>query len=98
MIPFIEALKAGNENALQEIKDQINHTDECVPKYVIHLINTSQIQTDNTITDKKLLKVFIYDYLDIYPNDDNRMDQLPCIILKILHILNFSSIFVPYGR
>ena len=73
LIPFIEALKAGNENALQEIKDQINHTDECVPKYVIHLINTSQIQTDNTITDKKLLKVFIYDYLDIYPNDDNRM-------------------------
>ena len=85
MISFFEALNAGYDNALQEIKDQIYHTDECVPKYVIHLINTSQIQTDNTITDKKLLKVFIYDYLDIYPNDDNRMDQF----LKFLHILNF---------
>ena len=94
LIPFIEALKAGNENALQEIKDQINHTDECVPKYVIHLINTSQIQTDNTITDKKLLKVFIYDYLDIYPNDDNRMDQLPCIILKIFTYFKFFLAFL----
>ena len=58
------------------------------------MINTSQIHTDNTITDKKLLKVFIYDYLDIYPNDDNRMDQLPCIILKIFTYFKFFLAFL----
>ena len=46
------------------------------------------------ITDKKLLKVFIYDYLDIYPNDDNRMDQLPCIILKIFTYFKFFLAFL----
>lgn len=83
LMPFIKKLKAGNENALKEIKKKISTTDEFVPKYVIYLMDSARNTKDAKLVDEKLAKIFIYDYLDIYPNDNNRMSKLMRIICKI---------------
>ena len=84
LIPYIQAYKSGNENALQDIINQIKRTDEYVPKYIWYLIDEFQNKTHNVTSSERLQKVFIYDYLDIYPNDDNMMSRLARIIIKIL--------------
>ena len=94
LIPFVENLKSGNEDALQEVKSQIKYTDECIPKYILYLVDISQHQIDSTITDKKLSKVLIYDYMDIYPNNDNRMIRVARESMKVLVYL---LLFLAFG-
>lgn len=83
LLPYVEKNKSGNANALHEIIIQIKRTDEYIPKYIWYLIDKSQNQTDNATSNDDLHKVLIYDYLDIYPNDDNMMGRLAGIVTKI---------------
>ena len=48
---------------------------------------------DAKLVDEKLAKIFIYDYLDIYPNDNNRMSKLMRIIREIME---YVCVFVAY--
>ena len=93
LMPFIKKLKAGNENALKEIKKKISTTDEFVPKYVIYLMDSARNTKDAKLVDEKLAKIFIYDYLDIYPNDNSRMSKLMRIIREIME---YVCVFVAY--
>lgn len=93
LLPYVEKNKSGNANALHEIIIQIKRTDEYIPKYIWYLIDKSQNQTDNATSNDDLHKVLIYDYLDIYPNDDNMMGRLAGIFTKIL---TFIIIFLAF--
>lgn len=93
LLPYVEKNKSGNANALHEIIIQIKRTDEYIPKYIWYLIDKSQNQTDNATSNDDLHKVLIYDYLDIYPNDDNMMGRLAGIVTKIL---TFIIIFLAF--
>lgn len=103
--PYVEQDKSRNANALQKIIIQIKRTDEYIPKYIWYLIDESQNRidnetnnetnnaTDNATSNDDLHKVLIYDYLDIYPNDDNMMGRLAGIVTKIL---TFIIIFLAF--
>ena len=74
-----------NENVLKQIKGKISHTDDFVPKYVLYLVDKGE--------DEKLLKVLLYDYFDIYPNDDNSINRSARVLTKgIICILLFMAI------
>ena len=99
--PYVEQDKSRNANALQEIIIQIKRTDEYIPKYIWYLIdefqnrtnNVTNNATNNITSNEDLHKVLIYDYLDIYPNDDNMMGRLAGIFTKIL---TFIIIFLAF--
>ncbi len=88
--PFIEKCKVEDEKiALREIKNQIHHTDEFIPKYILYLMDEAKKNTvnDNAIEDMKLIKVLKCDYFDLYPNDEYLLIRLLKVFSKMLHCI-----------
>lgn len=94
LIPYIDAYKSGNKRALESTIIQIKRTDEDIPKYIFHLIDQLQITGNNEIYNTKLHKVFVYDYLDIYPNDDNLMTRLADTGIKLVTYVMYVLAFI----
>lgn len=72
-----------------------NQTTQIKMKQVKKTIKINQtIQINNTEDNEKLQKVLIYDYLDIYPNDDNIIGKIESVGVKILiYTMYFAALF-----
>lgn len=100
--PFIEKCIAEDEqNALREIENQIHHTDEFIPKYIVYLIDEAKknAESNEVTADNKLIKVLKVDYLDFYPNDEYSLMRLIKFLTKMSNciILILSFLFLFFG-
>ena len=75
--PFIVEYKNNKKvNAAKFMKSVVNYDDDFVPKYVFSLMHSE--------SKEELKKVLIYDYFELYHNDDNIMKM---IINKIYRMI-----------
>ena len=90
LLPFIVAYqKNSNMNTIKFLKDAVKRDNDNVPKYVFYLL-------DNQERDK-LRKVLLYDYFDLYHNDDNTMRRIMKWISRFLVYLLFgASLFITF--
>lgn len=87
LIPFIDAYtKNNNIKPTRFLKNIAKRTNDNIPKYIFYLIDNKQ--------DEKLKKVLIYDYFDIYHNDDNTMRKITKGIQKVLSYILFCFSFL----
>lgn len=92
LIPFVTKYKKDNNiNTIRFLDKKLKVKNENVPKYIFYLMD-EQRETD-------LKKVLIYDYLDIYHNDNATMNQILRSINKALSYVMFflSFIFLYFG-
>ena len=87
LVPFvIKYKKKSNIKPTKFLKSVVKRNNDNIPKYIFYLMEKED--------DEKLKKVLIYDYFDIYNNDDNTMTRIMRGINRaIAYFLFFISFF-----
>ncbi len=86
--PFIiDYHKDENVNVIKFLDDKAERGNDAIPKYIFYLIDNDKEKSED------LKKVLLYDYIDIYPNDNNRMLRLMEMISKFWAFVIFAISF-----
>lgn len=92
--PFIiDYHKDRNVNVINFLDNKAERDNDVIPKYIFYLLDNGKEKSED------LKKVLLYDYIDIYPNDNNKMLRFMEMISKFLVFVMFtmSFSFLLYG-
>ena len=79
--PFVkEYTKNKDINVLDFVKKKVERNDDNIPQYIYYLLEKK---------DSRLYKVLIYDYSNLYQNEENRMSKMLRNISRFLYYLLF---------
>ena len=82
LCPYLIAYKQNkNVYAVKFLKKKIQYSEEYVPKYILYLIEHQK--------KEELHKVILYDYYDLYKNEDNTRAQFMDGMIKIGTYIEF---------
>ena len=96
--PFAVAYKKDSSiSAIEFVKSSVDSDNDNIPKYVFYLIDTQITPGDDSPcrqNDDVLKKVLIEDYLNLYPNVNNKKRNLFETVHKLLDYLMFLLLFL----
>ena len=86
--PFIiDYHKDRNMNVINFLDNKAERDNDVIPKYIFYLIDNGKEKSED------LKKVLLYDYIDIYPNDNNKMLRFMEMISKFLAFVMVAMAF-----
>ena len=86
--PFIiDYHKDRNMNVINFLDNKAERDNDVIPKYIFYLIDNGKEKSED------LKKVLLYDYIDIYPNDNNKMLRFMEMISKFLAFVMVAMSF-----
>lgn len=89
--PFVKAYINKKEiDAIGFVRKTVKRDDDNIPKYIYYLLEKE---------DSEIFKVLIYDYSNLYQNEENRWDKILKNISKFLYYILFlmSLIILFFG-